>query len=79
MGTKTTLPNNEVNITRSVNTFRRVWKVLDEDSKEIIASGLFVLSRKPGDILQSHTDSVFALTPEKRILLEDLAKISERE
>lgn len=79
MGTKTTLPNNEVNITKSVSIFRRVWKSLDEDSKEIISSALYVLSRKPGDILQSHTDSVFALTPEKKILLNDLARISERE
>lgn len=64
---------------QNLRKFEDAWRGIPEDIKEILAAGLYVMTRKPGDILDSLRDARFALSPEKNELLKTLATYTAME
>lgn len=58
--------------------FTKAWESFDEDTKEILAGALYVLSRAPEQVRQSHHLTKFALNDDRLNLLSRLVDHTER-
>jgi hypothetical protein len=57
--------------------FEKAWATLDEDTKEIIAGGLYVLGREDWQVRQSHHLTTYTLNEQKKRLLKKLVEYTE--
>ncbi len=61
-----------------IDKFKKVWKNLDEDTKEIIANALYILSQPSHhEVVKAYYLAKLPLTEKRTELLKKIARITQ--